>query len=124
MTTRTDIHLFLEFRQDDSCHWVSFSGHRPLELPTDYRLFDLLGRSEERTLVDERGLPTDLSSGARRHLEIDSDGFSFKNWISFDELTRVLAARKSPSVEYAALYAAALEFAKAGFDVRIVYGFD
>lgn len=123
MTTRTDIHLFLETRLPGK-PWTSFSGHVPIELPTDYPLFDLLGRSEERTLVDERGLPAQLSAGARRHLEIDSEGFSFKNWISFDELTRVLAARKSPSVEYAALYAAALEFAKAGYGVRIVYAFD
>lgn len=125
MTTRTDILLFLETRLPDPlAGWVSFSGHTPIELPRDYRLFDLLGRSETDTLVDERGLPTDLSAGARRHLEIDSDGLNLKSWISFDELTAVLMNRKSPPVPYAALYAAALEFRKAGYGVRFVYAFD
>lgn len=126
MPTRTDIHLFLELKSPvPRAGWFSFSGRGAVELPKDYRLFDLLGLSEDDSMVEERGFPLDLSPGANRYLVKDNyEGLHTKTWITFDEFTAVLMARKSPPVEYAALYAAALEFRKAGYEVRLVYCFD
>lgn len=122
----TDIHVCVEYNKKDGLGWWNFATG--VHFPRNYDLFTAMADVRRHfdnaiePVSEPRGLPEDVFDITREYLQDFSEHSS--SWLTLGEFLEATVRSQGPHPEVLATVAAMKELEKAGWQTRLVFGFD